>query len=436
MGLYSSFYASLSGLSTTASALNVIGNNLANLNTVGFKGSAAQFQDLFSAAIANQGTQGNGDPMQVGLGASLSSVASDFAQGSFKQTGSVTDMALQGKGFFTLQTGSGSNLYTRNGNFTTTKDGHMVDSAGNYVIGWNAAAGVVNPGGLPTPIVLNMAGTSGGAATRNIEIIANLNSAANATTPAFTSTVQIYDSLGATHSVTLGFKATSTNGEWAVTGPATVDGAAVTGIPAYIQFDSTGALTGFIPSGGAATDTPTAVTGNNNPTIHLTGYSSGAADSALTWVMAAPSTASSQPTTYLTSFASSSTTSATSQDGYGAGTVSGLTVDQNGVIIGNYTNGQTIPMAQVAISTFLNENGLSKVGNNDWIATVASGSAAVGAAKDGGRGGVLGSNLELSNVDVATQLTAMIINQNSYQANSRVLTTDNNLLQAVLNLVQ
>lgn len=436
MGLYSSFYASLSGLSTTASALNVIGNNLANLNTVGFKGSSANFQDLFSAAIANRGTQGNGDPMQVGLGASLSSVAADYAQGSFKQTGSVTDMALQGNGFFTLQDANGSALYTRNGSFTITKDGHLVDSAGNDVMGWNATAGVVNPGGLPTPIILNMAGTSGGAATKNIEIIANLNSAATPTTPTFTSTVQVYDSLGATHSITLGFTATATNGLWAVSGPATVDGATVSGIPAYIVFDSTGALTGYIPSGGAATDPPTTLTGANNPVIGLSGYSSGAANGLVSWVLASTNPTSSTPTTYLTSFASASTTSATSQDGYGAGTVNSLTVDQDGVIIGNYTNGQTIPMAQVAISTFLNQNGLSKVGNNDWISTVASGSAAVGAANQGGRGSVLGSNLELSNVDVASQLTAMIINQNSYQANSRVLTTDNNLLQAVLNLVQ
>ena len=130
MGLYSSFYASLSGLSTNASALSVIGNNLANLNTAGFKGSSAQFQDLFNAAIANQGTQGNGDPMQVGLGATLGGVAADFSPGSFQQTGSVTDMAMQGNGFFTLENSSGGGLYTRDGNFTIDKTGYLVDASG------------------------------------------------------------------------------------------------------------------------------------------------------------------------------------------------------------------------------------------------------------------------------------------------------------------
>ncbi|BDU77493.1 flagellar hook protein FlgE [Mesoterricola sediminis] len=435
MGLYSSFYASLSGLSTNASALSVIGNNLANLNTAGFKGASSEFQDLFAAAIANQGTQGNGNPMQVGLGASLGSVATNFSQGSFQQTGNVTDMAMQGNGFFTLQNKQGSAVYTRNGNFTIDKSGFLVDSQGNKVMGWNATNGVVNPGGLPTPIQLNMAGTSGGVATRNVEIIANLNSAA-ATTSVFTSTVQIYDSLGATHSVTLSFQPTGTAGQWAVTGPATVDGAAVAGIPAYLQFDNTGALTGYIPAGGLATDTPTTITGNNNPSISFTGFANGAADASVKWELATPNTTGSGFTAYFTSYASASTTSATSQDGYGAGTVDSLTVDQNGVIIGNYTNGQTIPMGQVAVSTFLNENGLSKVGGNNWIATVASGTAAVGAANQGGRGGVLGSNLELSNVDVATELTRMIVNQNGYQANSRVVTTANTLLQEVLNLVR
>ncbi|HLO67572.1 MAG TPA: flagellar hook protein FlgE [Holophaga sp.] len=435
MGLYSSFYASLSGLATNASALSVIGNNLANLNTAGFKGSSSEFQDLFAAAIANQGTQGNGNPMQVGLGASLGSVATNFAQGSFQQTGNVTDMAMQGNGFFTLQNKQGSAVYTRNGNFTIDKSGFLVDSQGNKVMGWNATNGVVNPGGLPGPIQLNMAGTSGGVATRTVQIIANLNSA-SATTSTFTSTVQIYDSLGATHSLTLSFQPTGTAGQWAVTAPATVDGAAVGGVPAYIQFDNTGALTGFIPAGGAATATPTAITGNNNPSITFTGFTNGAAPVSAQWALATPNATGSGFTAYLTSYASASTTSGTSQDGYGAGTVDSLTVDQNGVIIGNYTNGQTIPMAQVAVSTFLNDNGLSKQGGNNWIATVASGTAAVGAANQGGRGGVLGSNLELSNVDVATELTRMIINQNGYQANSRVVTTANTLLQEVLNLVR
>lgn len=431
MGLYSSFYASLSGLSTNASALSVIGNNLANLNTAGFKGSSSQFQDLFNAAIANQGTQGNGNPMQVGLGASLGSVAQDFAQGSFQQTGSVTDMAMQGNGFFTLQNKTGSAVYTRNGNFTIDKTGYLVDSQGDKVMGWNANAGVVNPGGLPSPILLNMAGTSGGVPTSNLEIIANLDSTAAVGSTPFTSTVQVYDSLGATHSVTFTFTPTATVGQWNVAATAT-DGGTVAGMPTSVQFNSSGVLTSYTL--GGVTVTPTAAA-PNNPVLTISGWTNGAAANTTNWLLSTP-TSSGGLTKFLTSYAAASTTSGSSQDGFGAGTVNSLTVDQDGMIIGNYTNGQTIAMGQVAISTFLNENGLSKQGGNNYIATVASGSAAVGAANQGGRGGVLGSNLELSNVDVATELTRMIINQNGYQANSRVVTTANNLLQEVLNLVR
>ena len=139
MGLYSSFYASLSGLSTNSAALSVIGNKLANLNTDGFKGSNANFQDLFNAAIASNGTQGNGDPMQVGLGATLGAVSEDFSQGSFQSTGSVTDMALQGNGFFTVENSTGSQLYTRNGNFSINGAGDVC--TGRRKVGWRGFDG-------------------------------------------------------------------------------------------------------------------------------------------------------------------------------------------------------------------------------------------------------------------------------------------------------
>jgi flagellar hook protein FlgE len=276
-----------------------------------------------------------------------------------------------------------------------------------------------------------MAGTSGGVPTTNLEVIANLDSTAAVGSTPFTSTVQVFDSLGATHSLTFTFSPTATAGQWNVAAAAT-DGGTVAGMPTSVQFNSSGVLTSYTLGGVVVT--PTAAT-PANPVLTISGWSNGAATNTTNWLLSTPTSAGGL-TKFLTSYASASTTSATSQDGFGAGTVSSLTVDQDGMIIGNYTNGQTIPMAQVAISTFLNENGLSKQGGNNYIATVASGSAAIGAANQGGRGGVLGSNLELSNVDVATELTRMIINQNGYQANSRVLTTANTLLQEVLNLIR
>jgi flagellar hook protein FlgE len=142
------------------------------------------------------------------------------------------------------------------------------------------------------------------------------------------------------------------------------------------------------------------------------------------------------PTSSLTSYAQTSGTTSTTQNGYSAGTVSGMSVDQNGNIVGTFTNGQTMPLAQVAISTFSNENGLSQQGSNSWSTTLSSGTANVGAANSGGRGTILGSNLESSNVDVATEFTKLIINQNGYQANSRVITTADTLLQTVISMIQ
>jgi len=455
MGLYSSFYASLSGLSASSSALSVIGNNLANLNTDGFKGGSANFADLFNSAVANQGSEGNGNPLQVGLGSSLGSVETNFSQGSFQQTGSPTDMALQGAGFFTVQS-NGTQLYTRNGNFTINNSGALVDGDGAAVLGWNvtAATDLISTGSVPTAIKINSAATSPGVATKNVTIDGNLDSTATSGTT-YTSTAALYDSLGASQSLSITFTAQGTstlNGAtvstWGVTAKAS-GGGTPSGFPASVTFDSNGNLVGYTPSGGtiqalSAVDATGAST-YVNPQISITGWTDGAADmvpgagaaagTAINWNLATIS-GTNAPVANITSYASASTTAATTQDGFGAGTLSSMSVNSSGVIEGSYSNGQTIPLAQVAISTFINQNGLVKVGNNDWATTQASGIAAIGTASAGGRGSVLGSNLELSNVDVATELTQMIVNQNGYQANSKVITTADTLLQSVLNLIQ
>ena len=214
MSLYSAFYASLSGLSSNANALGVIGNNLANLNTIGFKSSTASFQDLFNAALGGSGTQGNGDPMQIGLGASLGSVSQDFSQGSPQASGTVTSMALQGSGFFTLQTAAGAAEYSRAGNFSVNKNGYLVDPSGNSVMGWNAVAGKVSTNGTVVPIFLNPGATSPPSATTTIANTTNLDSAsANGTT--FTTPVAIFDSLGASHNLQITYTKTGV-GTWSV----------------------------------------------------------------------------------------------------------------------------------------------------------------------------------------------------------------------------
>lgn len=415
MSLYSAFYASLSGLSSNANALGVIGNNLANLNTVGYKSSTASFEDMFNAALGGSGTQGNGNPMQIGMGANLGSISQDFSQGSPQSSGTVTNMALQGSGFFTLKSTAGTSLYSRAGNFTVDKNGYLVDPSGNSVMGWNAVGGVVTANSTPVPIFVNPGATSPPVATSTVSNTTNLDATATTGTT-FTTPIAIYDSLGDSHNLQITYTKTATAGQWncAVT---TDGGATVTGYPATIQFDSSGVLT--------------SPASPNNPTLTISNWPSGATNPAVTvdiW--------NSGGSSNLTSYASSSATTATTQNGYAAGSVASMSVDQTGTLVGTFTNGQTMPLAQVAITTFSNVNGLQKQGENSYTMTLASGAPVVGAAGSGGRGSVLGANLESSNVDVATEFTKLIVNQNGYQANSRVITTANTLLQTVIGLVQ
>ena len=410
MSLYSSFYASLSGLTANSGMLGVIGNNLSNLNTVGYKSSSSNFQDLFNAALGSNGTSGNGDPMQVGLGTQIGSIAQNFGQGSFESTGTVTDMAISGEGLFMLRRSDGSQVYTRAGNFSLDSSGYLVSSSGDNVLGWNRSGTTLSATGTVVPIQINSGTVSPPTATANITTTTNLNADA-AVGDTFSTPVQVYDTLGAEHTLLITYTKTAA-ATWGVSYSSDT-GTTVTG-PTTVSFDSSGTLT-----------TPA-----SNGTLSVSGWPNGATDSALSWNLWSGTSAT------LTGYASASATSGTTQDGAAAGTISSLTVDTNGIITGNFTNGQTIQLAEVALATFPNLNGLSKEGNNSWSQTLASGSPNIGAADEGGRGKVLGGELELSNVDTATEFTALIVAQRGYQANSRVVTTTDSLLQEVLNLVR
>jgi flagellar hook protein FlgE len=414
MGLYSSFYASLSGLNANSQSLAVIGNDLANLNTIGFKSSSTTFQDLFNTAMAGVGVQGNGNPMQVGLGTSMSSIMQNFSQGSFQSSGNVTDMAISGQGFFMLQSPAGARSYTRAGNFTIDQTGNLVDPNGNSVLGWNRVGNALSTNGPTVPVMLNMGTTSPPVSTANFSTTTNLDANAPVgATSLYVVPVQVYDSLGQAHSIQISYTKTAAN-TWSYALSTDDAGATVTGGTGTLNFNAAGQLV----------TPPTTV----SPTI--TGWTDGAAAMTPTWDL------TSAGTPLLTQYAASSATSNTIQNGYAAGSIRSLAVDQNGVVTGNFTNGQTVQLAQVALSTFANLNGLAKIGDNSWSETLTSGPPNVGPADQGGRGTVRGSQLELSNVDVADEFTKLIINQRGYQANSRIVTTSDQLLQETLNLKQ
>jgi flagellar hook protein FlgE len=410
MSLYSSFYASLSGLSANSGMLGVIGNNLSNLNTVGYKGSSSAFQDLFNASLGSNGTSGNGNPMQVGLGTQLGAISQNFGQGSFQSTGNVTDMAVSGQGLFMLRRSDGSQLYTRAGNFILDRNGFLVNPNGDQVLGWNRVGNALTTTGTVVPIQINAGTVSPPTPTTTVATTTNLDADAAVGT-IFSTPVQVTDSLGSDHTILVTYTKTAANA-WALTYSSDA-GTTVTG-PANMTFDSAGVLTLPLADG----------------TITVTGWPNGAANSTINWDIWNATTAS------ITGFAAPSATSSSTQDGAGAGTVRSLVVDQNGIITGNFTNGQTIQLAQISLATFPNMNGLSKEGNNSWSQTLSSGAPNIGAADQGGRGKVLGGQLELSNVDTATEFTQLIVAQRGYQANSRIVTTADTLLQEVLNMVR
>jgi flagellar hook protein FlgE len=410
MSLLSAFYSGLSGLSTNANALNVIGNNLANINTVGFKGSDMTFRDIFSSTGA-MASQGNGNPIQFGLGVQANSVNQDFSQSSFQSTGNAMDMAIQGNGFFTLQTPTGSQVYSRAGNFTRNNLGFLVASDGSSVLGWNGVNGALSTNSSMVPIQISSAPTPA-QPTDAVTLGVNLNPA----DASFSNTIQIYDSLGAPQNIMVTYTNTSVpvgsspaTWNWAAV-DATAPKTPIAGWSGTLAFDGTGTLTA--PTAAAI------------PSLSGHTWSNGATTPAIAFNIPGNFTGLSQ----------ASTTVSSSQTGFPPGTLQALSVDQNGVITGTFTNGQIQKMAQVAVSTFTNTNGLEQSGNNHWSQTLASGVPTVGQGNQGGRGGVLGSNLELSNVDVASEFTKLITSQRGYEANSKIITTTDQLMQVTLNL--
>ncbi len=435
MSLYSAFYSGLSGLSTNASALNVIGNNLSNINTVGFKGSSSTFRDIFSSAGA-MATQGNGNPIQFGLGVQTNSVNQDFSQSSFQSTGNALDMAIQGNGFFTLQTPGGGQVYSRAGNFTRNSNGFLVASDGSNVMGWNRSTNALGVSGVfsntaVAPIQISSS-TAGAQATQNISLGVNLNAAAKGGSvgppaiPAdtFQTPIQVYDSLGNAQSLMVTYTKVAGSNSWTYdVADTAVPPSTITSVPAIGTIDFNG--TGNIQT---LNGQPAANKSNTQMSITwLNGTSSNISFNIINPV---------DGTQNFTGLSSPNNNLSSSQDGFPAGTLRDLTVDQNGLVSGSFTNGQILPMAQLAMSSFTNVNGLQQSGNNHWTQTLASGAPTTGVANQSGRGGILGSNLELSNVDVAAEFTKLIVSQRGYQANAKIVTTTDELLQVTLNLKQ
>lgn len=412
----SAFSIPLSGLAATSDSLNVIANNLANLNTDGYKDETLNFADVFNQM---QSVSGNGDPIQFGSGVEVEGQTSNYADGTVSSTGEASNMALQGNGFFVVQDqANGQESFTRDGDFTVNSSGQLCTPEGQLVMGYPAVNGQVSTSAALGAINVNQAANIPATATSTFTMNTNLDASAQAGTT-YSSPITVYDSLGSSHTLSVMYTNTGAN-TWSynITIPGSDVGstsASQTVASGTLTFDASGQLTS--PSGS--------ITG-----INVTGLADGASNMSLTWNL----TGSGGGAT-LTQQDATTATSGTTQNGYGVGTLTGYSVLPDGVVQGQFSNNQTMALGQVAVASFANPQGLSQMGNNDLQATFASGSPVIGQAGAGGNGTITGGAIEESNVSLSTEFANMIVAQQGYEANAKVLTTMDQVSQATIQLI-
>jgi len=408
----SAFAIPLSGLIASQNQLQSVSNNLANLDTVGYKDQNVSFSDLFAQSTASSGA---GNPFQQGLGVATSQTTSDFSGGTPSATGVPSNMALTGNGLFVTQTTNGTQAYTRAGDFTTNTQGQLVTAGGDLVMGYGAINGVVQTTGALQPLQVGVGSVIPATATTQFQITANLN-ASSPTGTTFASSLPVYDSLGTSHELSVNYTKTGPNTwSYSVDMPTADTGATSTQLASgSLTFDSSGNLTA--PTGTVA--------------ISIPSFADNAAAMNLTWNLA---DASGNPTLTQTNLASSTT--AAPQNGQASGTLLSYAVGADGTIEGTYSNNQTRALGQVAVASFINMQGLANIGNNDYQVTAGSGAAQIGIAGTGGRGTITGGSIEASNVDVAAEFAKMIVAQQAYSANAKTVTTMDQISQATIQMI-
>ena len=434
MAIFGALGTARSGLVATGAALSVIGNNIANVNTVGFKGSRTEFADLLSA----QG--GGGSAGKIGLGTRIGNISASFTQGNIESTGRPTDLAIEGNGFFVIGTGDG-NVFTRAGNFSLDNNGKLVTFQGLPVQGF-ALNDLGTAAGAPGDITVTGA-SSQPLATTAIALKSNLRAdsplinggvfdqtsfdTAYATSN-FTTSIKVFDSLGDQHTVNLFFTRTGDNA-WSYN--VGVDQGEISGgTPGNLEIIGSGTLT-FNPDGSlnAATDPATAsVTfGAANAQVITLSFGTPNPD---------PVANPGEGIDGITQYAGPSAVGFQSQNGFGAGQLLSLEFSEGGIVTGIFDNGQTRPLFQLALANFIAPDGLTPLGNGMFRESVDSGSPAIGTPQSGGLGTIVAGAVELSNVAIAQEFIDLISTQRSFQANARVITSSDTLLNDLINIVR
>jgi|HubBroStandDraft_5_1064220.scaffolds.fasta_scaffold02089_4 flagellar hook protein FlgE len=409
-----SMSTALSGLNAAESALQTISNNLANMNTDGYKSQSTTFADLFYQAYGNSGS---GNPIETGLGVQVTGMSQDFSNGAVASTGVSSNMALNGSGFFVVQDANGAQTYTRNGDFTTNASGQLITLGGQTVMGYPAVNGVVSPNSSLQPINVGAGTTVQATPTSNFSLTTNLD-ASTAVNGSFQSPISVYDSLGNSHTLTLTYTM-SAPGTWnyQVTIPSSDiqggTGTTTTIGTGTLNFDSSGQLT--------SPTTPVA--------LAVGPLADGAAALNVNWNLT-----DADGNSLLTQTASSSSNNATNQDGFAAGVLNTYSIQQDGTVDATFSNYQTLAIGKVAVASFANPEGLTLDGDNQYSSTAASGAAVIGTAGTAGRGTIAGSSVEQSNVDMATQFSDLIVYQRAYEANAKAITAFDQMEQATLQM--
>lgn len=421
--MFTSFSTALSALSAESTAIDVVGNNLANLNTPGFKVSQVCFRDLVTESLG----AGLGET-QVGFGTGRPLTVRQFSQGAIQTSAGVLDAAIQGDGFFVVQDDAGETFYTRAGNFQTDKAGNLLTVAGDRVQGWTTidpTTGAVNTNGDIGNIVVPVGSLKPPVATTTFTVDVNLNSGAAAdATSDFTTPIAVYDSLGTSHVLTLDFQKTGAN-SWSyqvyLPGDAISGGTAgtpypISGASGTLTFDTNGLLTD--PPNG----TPIAFT--------IPGLTDGASDMSLSW-----NPYNKDGSARITQFGQPSSPSANSQNGSAAAQLSHVGLADGGTILAEYTDGTQVVVGQVALANIRNPATLIAAGNNNFQLSALTATPSIGTPGTGGRGTIQGGSTEASTVDIATEFTNLIVYQRAYEANAHVVTTADTLSQDTINLI-
>ena len=405
--MFTSFSTALSALSATAEAIDAVGNDLANMNTVGYKATDISFSDLVAQSMALS------QSADSGLGVSAPTLTRQFSQGAITSSSGSLDAAISGRGFFVVHDPKGNMLLTRAGNFQLDKNGNLVSAGGDQVQGWTAVNGQINTSGAPSSINIPVTGLSAPVPTTQMSLNMNLDAGATAAT-SFSTPVQVVDSLGTQHVVTLTFtKASATS--WSVAASCPDGTASLTGLTS-LTFDNTGHLTQPAAS--------TAVT------VAVKSLNDGAADLSIGW-----SLYDSNGIPTITQFGQSSAVSGVSQNGFTPSQITGVKMSDGGQIVANYSNGQQVTIAQLAMASVQNPESLVAVGDNNFQTTAASDTPAIGMPETGARGKIVGGALESSTVDMAQEFTQLIQFQRSYEASAKVITASDELVQQTVNVI-